>query len=314
MRRVETVVEPVSSGVRLDVYLSERFTYQSRTGWQEFVRSGRISVNGRPARPSRRLNAGDLIRFDTAGIAEPDVDASYRILLDSDSFLAADKPAPLPTHPGGCYFRNTLLSLLEERFGTLFPVNRLDRETSGISIFAKTPEAAAALSRLFISRSVEKRYVAMVRGVFSEPVLCRGFLSSDPNSPVRKKRRFTPKNPGDGEFCETAFEPIRDDGAFSLVLCRPKTGRLHQIRATLQSIGFPLVGDKLYGPDDTLFLRFLDDALTEEDRAALILPRQALHASLLAFFSPFDGTEIRLESPSPFSLPGHAEQEKRPLS
>ena len=283
----------------------ERFTYQSRTGWQSIIREGRIAVNGIRVRASRRLHAGDVITFDVRGIAEPEVDPSYSVVLERPAFLVVSKSGCLPVHPSGCYFRNTLLMLMKERYGELFVVNRLDRETSGLVVLAKDAETAGILSGLFASRQVEKTYLAVVFGTFpAGTVVKNGWLSSDPGSPVRKKRRFTETAPGteDAEPCSTEFICLKSSAAFSLVECRPHTGRLHQIRATLCSCGFPLVGDKLYGPDDMIFLRFTEEAMTDADRAALVLPTQALHAWRLRFTMPGTDEAIECESTPPDAM------------
>ena len=304
-RIIRATAGPELEGVRLDLFLADRFTYQSRTGWQSIIREGRIAVNGIRVRASRRLHAGDVIAFDVQGIAEPEVDPSYSVVLDRPGFLVVSKSGCLPVHPSGCYFRNTLLMLMKERYGELFVVNRLDRETSGLVVLAKDPETAGVLSGLFASRQVEKTYLAAIFGAFpAGTVVKNGWLSSDPGSPVRKKRRFTETDPGteDAEPCATEFTCLKTCGGFSLVECRPHTGRLHQIRATLCSCGFPLAGDKLYGPDDTIFLRFTEDAMTDADRAALVLPTQALHAWRLRFDMPGSGEEIRCESAPPQAM------------
>ena len=304
-RIIRATAGPELEGVRLDHFLSGRFTYQSRTGWQSIIREGRIAVNGIRVRASRRLHAGDVITFDVKGIAEPEVDPTYSVVLDRPGFLVVSKSGCLPVHPSGCYFRNTLLMLMKERYGELFVVNRLDRETSGLVVLAKDAETAGVLSGLFASRQVEKTYLAVVFGAFpAGTVVKNGWLSADPESPVRKKRRFTETDPGtdDAEPCATEFICRKTCGKYSLVECRPHTGRLHQIRATLCSCGFPLVGDKLYGPDDTVFLRFTEDAMTDSDRAALVLPTQALHAWRLRFAVPGTDEAVDCESAPPDAM------------
>ena len=304
-RTISTTVGPELEGVRLDHFLTERFTYQSRTGWQAIIREGRIAVNGIRVRASRRLHAGDVIAFDVRGLAEPEVDPTYSVVLDRPRFLVVSKSGCLPVHPSGCYFRNTLLMLMKERYGELFIVNRLDRETSGLVVLAKDAETAGALSGLFASRQVEKTYLAAVFGAFPcGTVVKNGWLSTDPDSPVRKKRRFTETDPGteDAEPCATEFVCLTTCGTCSLVECRPHTGRLHQIRATLNSCGFPLVGDKLYGPDDTIFLRFTENSMTDADRTALVLPTQALHAWRLRFTVPGTDEAVACESAPPDTM------------
>ena len=304
-RTISTTAGPELEGVRLDHFLAERFTYQSRTGWQSIIRGGRIAVNGIRVRASRRLHEGDVVTFDVQGIAEPEVDPSYSVVLERPGFLVVSKSGGLPVHPSGCYFRNTLLMLMKERYGDLFVVNRLDRETSGLVVLAKDPGTAGILSGQFASRQVEKTYLAAVFGAFPAGTVVKdGWLSSDPGSAVRKKRRFTETDPGteDSEPCSTEFTCRKTCRGFSLVECRPHTGRLHQIRATLCSCGFPLLGDKLYGPDDSIFLRFTEDAMTDADRSALVLPTQALHAWRLRFTLPDSGETVRCESAPPESM------------
>jgi 23S rRNA pseudouridine955/2504/2580 synthase/23S rRNA pseudouridine1911/1915/1917 synthase len=134
-------------------------------------------------------------------------------------------------------------------------------------------------------------------------VIARGHLFPDLRSPVRKKRRFcaegTRPPDRDGEFCETLFRGIRHRDGLSLVEATPITGRLHQIRATLLGLGYPVVGDKIYGPDDTLFIRFIEDRLTASDRTRLRLPRQALHAAGLAIRPPATMVSLVFDAPLP---------------
>ncbi len=330
-RQIGTETGEECEGMRLDSYLRNRFTYRSRREWQDSVRKGEIRVNGRRIRPCRRLHAGEYISFDFPDREEPEVCREYRILLEHPRFLAVDKPGNLPVHPAGRFFRNTLLFLLRGQYGKLFPVNRLDRETSGVLLFGRDPEAASVLSGLFSRKQVEKHYTVFVHGAFPEEGMkTHGFLSRDLESKVRKKRRFCPLNAEDAErrripevpeqegaqrggtaeessereFAETEFRFLKGNGKISMLEALPKTGRLHQIRATLCSLGWPLLGDKLYGLDEQFYLRHIDENLTEQDRQILRLDRQALHASRMIFPSPFgrEGERISLFAPLPPEL------------
>lgn len=301
-RVIQSIVPPEQEGIRLDLYLQKRFTYRSRASWQNAVRHGEIRLNGTQTRPSRVLHAGEIISFQLEEQEEPDVCTQFKVLLETPDFLAVDKPGDLPVHPAGRFFRNTLSELLRPHYGEVFPVNRLDRETSGIVLLARTGKSAGELAALFSKKTIQKRYLAIVHGAFPAFLHARGFLWQDHRSQVRKKRRFTESPPPDTESCETAeteFRLLRSAGPLSLIECFPATGRLHQIRATLFAYGFPLAGDKLYGLDDSFYLRYIQGLLTDDDRTVLLLSRQALHAESLAFRSPFDGQSIKISAQIP---------------
>ena len=300
-RIAETMIGPESEGIRLDFYLQKRFSYRSRTEWQKSIDDGEILLNGKPAKSSRRLHAGEKITFSPKSLEEPPVDPSYEILADTPDFLAVSKSGSLPCHPAGVFFRHTLWFLLREKYGeNIHIATRLDRETSGVVLIAKNPGTAAEFTRALMSgNSVRKTYLAIVHGAFpADPIHAEGWLSSDPDAHIRKKRRFTREQVPDSESSCTDLRLIaRLKNDLSLVEACPATGRLHQIRATLCSLGYPMAGDKLYGLDDRFFERFAEDALTDEDRRMLILPRQALHASELSL--PFRGGILHFESPLP---------------
>lgn len=323
-RIIETKVPPEHALKRLDQFLADKFTYRSRRQWQEAVAKGEILLNGKKVRSSRFLHGGELLSFqpDETLLEEPPVDTSYTLLLERSDFLAVSKPPSIPVHPSGRFFHHTLLKVLEKDFGEIFPVNRLDRETSGVILFAKNARSAKILSRLFEERKVKKKYLAIVHGFFPcEPFTVKGILLKDEKSPVQKKRRFIPDEEscsllsslpsytgkkhfpcikkGEGEGSNTAFFPVKSTEKMSIVEVVPFTGRLHQIRATLFSLGFPMVGDKLYGPDDSFFLKYIREQLTNEDEKKLILSHQALHAAEISFLLPGEKEEITIKAPVP---------------
>lgn len=281
MERVsEIITGPEVENLRLDIFLAKRFQYRSRSEWQKSLQDGEILVNGKKAKASRLLRAGEKIAYVPKNpLEEPPVSSDFTVLAQTDHYIAVDKPGNLPCHPSGIFFRNTLWYLLKEQEGKdLHIITRLDRETSGVVLSALDPETASAMTRDMMAGKIEKHYLALVEGVFKEEIFAKGFLSQDPAAKVRKKRRFTKEAFPDSETSVTLLKPIACDGTCSLVEAIPETGRLHQIRATLCSLGFPLVGDKLYGSDETRFLRFIADELTDTDREKMILPGQALHA------------------------------------
>ena len=271
---------------------------------------------------------------------EPPVDARFRILFEDESLAVVEKSGNIPCHPAGRYREHTLAHLLVSRAG--FPavhwVNRLDRETSGLVVVAKTPEAASRLGKSLMANRFRKRYLVAVEGVWHHPedFSATGWIHPARSALVHKMRVFVPDAAtcaayglpassaplppppgatlgghvltGAGQASETLFRPIAvgdrppapsPDPPVALLEAEPRTGRVHQIRATLRALGFPVVGDKLYGPDEGIYARLCDDAVTDADRARLRMRRQALHASRIAFPHPFEKREIAVESPLP---------------
>lgn len=306
-REMRFCIRDKDAGKRLSSFLAARFTYHSEPEWVVRIADGRVRVNGKRCAAGALLHPGDEIGYDASDIPEPPVDTGVVSVLDDPLVLAVNKPGNLPCHPGGRYFNHTLWALVKARFGLADPVliNRIDRETSGLVLIGKTPEAAHNLSKQFASHAVVKRYTVFVEGLFPASLKEEGWLVPDRASLIRKKRRFIPAAKGsappepDAEWAETEFACERVCDGFTAVRASPRTGRLHQIRATLLSSGFPVVGDKVYGVDETLFLRFCADALTDDDRSRLRLRRQALHAGYLKFRHPRFGalTELAVDLP-----------------
>lgn len=284
--------------VRLDAYLSERFSYLSRSSWQKEIKSGRILVNGKLRLISSFvLKKGDLIKFTAEPKEEPPVDSSHKILYEDSFFIAVQKSGDLPVHPAGKYFQNTLLSILEKEYSAkLFPAHRIDRETSGIVLFARNPRIAAKLQEK-ISNG-KKTYTAIVRGKTpSEFENSASIGDSVENMSTVRKKRFAGKEGTEKAY--TSFKTVFSFGNFSFVKAFPETGRLHQIRVHLEHSGFPIVGDKIYGGDDSLFVRFINEGMTQELEKKLLMKRCALHAVSIELKHPETGKQIKINSPLP---------------
>ncbi len=304
-RIIRSAVDWSGAGLPLDAYLAGRFTYRSLEAWRDRIRQGEIQLNGTIPDPGAILALHDRIEYFPGDLPEPEAELHYRVAWEDEFLLVIDKPGNLCMHPSGPFFRHTLWHLLNRDYGSIHLVNRLDRETSGLLIAAKDAATAAKLAKPKIP--IRKEYIAMVHGEFNEPVSAFGFLHRDVNSSVRKKRRFTPgERPPAGaekiESAQTLFEPVETKNGLSLVRAIPLTGRLHQIRATLFSLGFPMVGDKLYGLDETIYLKIRDQTLTAEDHRKLILKRQALHSHSLEFTHPITNHPHHRTSPVPFVI------------
>lgn len=310
--RLRFTVPPDQAGRTLRDFLQARLPYFPADGWTSRIERRRLLVDNAPTRPEHVLATGSLIEYLDPDIPEPDVDTRFTIVHRDDQLLVVDKPAGLPCHPGGRYLHNSLTMLLRKdpALEQAILVNRLDRETSGLVILALDRRAGAALQRQFTRRTVEKRYEVFVEGLFPETCRAEGYIAPDTKSVVRKRRRFVcadaaasgPWPPADADAAVTLFSRMATDHTISRLAARPETGRQHQIRATLCGLGYPVVGDKLYGVDAAIFLRFCNNTLTATDRQALRIGRQALHAGYLRFTHPRLGRSIEFNAPLPPDL------------
>ena len=305
-RRLHFQIPRDRAGIGLVDFLAVRFPYHTREGWIERCVSGQIYVNDRPALPDHVLAFRDRLDYLAADRTEPNVRFDVAVVYDDADLLIVNKPPNLPCHPAGRYFEHTLSAWAQREAGLAVPifVNRIDRETSGLVVMARTPAAAKRCRAEFASHRAEKRYVALVEGAFPETMTAEGWLVADAGGPVRKRRRFVPgapkgPSPSGGEWCVTHLTLTAVHGPISEVAVILETGRLHQIRATLLGLGYPVVGDKLYGRDPGIFLRFCTDAMTEADRLHLRLPHQALHAARLVFRHPRTSVSLDLHAPMP---------------
>jgi RluA family pseudouridine synthase len=294
-RIIKSRIPPLKSVEHLDIYCTGRFTYLTQDRWRKEILDGKISLDGVTVlNLTTTLQGGEMLAWDGSGIIEPTVDRSVSILYEDEWFIAVNKPGNLPVHPSGRYFNNTLVAILADRYGRkVYPVHRIDRETSGVLLLAFDSKSAGQLS----ASKGSNEYLALVHGDFPDEELVVDLpLGQDIGSAVRKKRKAWP---GGTEQATTRFRKVLTAGDISLVRCFPETGRLHQIRAHLLSLGYPIIGDKLYGRDETAFLTFIEHGLTSELEKRLVLPRCALHAAKLVFLHPLSKTEMIIRAPLP---------------
>jgi RluA family pseudouridine synthase len=307
-RKNSILISSAEAGSRLLDLVARRFTYRSRKDWQEEFAAGRLHLNGRTAAAGDLLKAGDRLVYVMPPLLEPPAMLHYKVLHEDADLLVVDKPAPLPCHPAGRYFTHTLWALLKTEHGLAEPlfIHRLDRETSGVVLVAKNRQAARQCQTQFARFQVAKHYLVIVEGIFPPGLTnAEGWLVPDPASAIRKKVSFCPgqgNKPAGAQSCSTTFQLLATEGEMSLLAAEPHTGRCHQIRATLRSLGYPVVGDKLYGLDERWFLRLQKDCLTESDRARLRIERQALHAACLRLRHPTTGSALCFTSPPPAPL------------
>lgn len=311
-RIIASLVGPESDGTRLVDQLCRRFTYCDQAQWQSFMESGCLLVEGIPGRADQLLVKGQRIEFLPPKDIEPPVDTAYSVVYENSRLLVVYKPPLLPIHPGGPFFAHTLWHLLNHDFGKVHIATRLDRETSGLVLIARDVATARYLQEQQSLGAIHKTYLALVHGRFPAGRQdASGWLVPDRGSSVRKKRRFvsstddtaTAVEPG-ADSCSTMLTGMdcweAEDGPRSLIEAQLRTGRTHQIRATLFSLGYPVLGDKLYGLDEGFFLRFIEAVLSAGDVSRLILPYQALHCASLEFKDP-DGRSLGFPVPAPWA-------------
>lgn len=319
-------VPPELAGKRLDVFLQGQLRRTSRTRTQFIVRNSAFDARGKRLRPNHRVQSEELVLLWRPPWDEDPVPTDVPIVHEDPHLFAVNKPALLPVHPTARYHRNTLIKILKDaRPGAFVSLgHRLDRETSGVLLCAKSKEADRSLKKQIEARTgVAKTYRAITWGV-PDPARANAIgavvtpaedgpnafrfersLELDTEGRYRVKMRLGTTS--DALSASTRFlveesRVTRDGRTYALVRCELETGRQHQIRVHLASLGAPIVGDKLYGPDESFFARAADGELTENDLAILELPRHALHAARLSLAHPMTTTPLVIEAPFPDDL------------
>jgi 23S rRNA pseudouridine1911/1915/1917 synthase len=317
-------VPPEKAGSRLDVFVQGELRNTSRTRAHAIVERSAFAPDGRRLRANDRVRAEDRVVLWRPPLAERDEPMPLPVLHQDQHLLVVDKPAPLAVHPTARHHRHTVIKLLAAaRPGEwLSLVHRLDRETSGILLVARSPAADRAFKKLIEDRSiaearstaarsaasdaadavahrVEKTYLAITWGV-PPAGLIELPLEIDPTNPLRVKMRVAAR--GGGLESRTRVEVLEARGGYALCRCELSTGRQHQIRVHLAAAGCPVVGDKLYGPNERLLARAADGVLDGRDLAQLELPRHALHAHRCRLRHAVTGEPLDLVSPLPPDL------------
>lgn len=299
------------AGYSLLDYLSKRFRYQSREIWESLILSGKVTVKGNKVKPELKLQKGDQVAYAVI-LKEPPVDKNIQILHEEDSFLVATKSGQLPSHADGNFIKNTFIYLITERLRNngwmddVRLVHRLDRETSGLMVVAKNKKAHLNLVQQFENGQVEKEYQAVTKGhLENDHFEINGSIGKDPSSNISVRQKVLPNDTPYSKPSLTYFEKIQDLAGFTLLRCLPKTGRTNQIRVHLDSIGHPIVGDKLYGRTDEQFLEFIRHVKGGGDPAFsghLETSRHLLHAYRLSFLHPLSGQNLSFEAKLPADM------------
>jgi len=306
--------------VRLDAFLKLRLPWRSRASVQRLIQEGFVLVA--PAAPglgkallepeverraARNLRHGArVVVLIPPELRLPEVlaDPGELVILYEDAdALAVDKPAGQAVHPSGRNLAGTLIQEVHARYseGGLLGVpirlcHRIDKETSGVVLLGKGERAHRQIRKQFERRTIEKEYLALVHGV---PERDSGTIELALGPAHASQVRMKIAVQEGGQAARTDWRVLERRRGFALVSCRPLTGRQHQIRVHLAAIGHPIVGDKLYGEDEQLFLRNTRRELVTQDLQALWLPRQALHSQRLAWLAPTSGERCEAVSPLP---------------
>jgi 23S rRNA pseudouridine1911/1915/1917 synthase len=278
-------------GVRLDRYVCRKLAELSRTSIQKLISDGYITVNGQVAKAGLKLNAGDRLKVvlppPPPSPLTPEA-MPLDIIYEDDDLLVVDKPAGLTVHPAPGHRAHTLVNAILSRIphlaalsDSLRPgiVHRLDRDTSGVMVVAKSSLAQTKLAEQFKARSVAKTYLVLVKGKLTpENGIIKAPIGRDPRD--RKRMAVVAK----GREARTEYRVIKYIGDYTLLEVKPETGRTHQIRVHFAAIGYPVVGDKVYGVKSPF------------------LSRQFIHASRLGFKLPATGKYMEFKSELPSDL------------
>ncbi|MBB6096823.1 23S rRNA pseudouridine1911/1915/1917 synthase [Deinobacterium chartae] len=283
-------IGPRAQGRSVLEFLTGHYPHSSGQEWQERLRRGEVLLEGRVASGSETLKAGQTLVWQRPPWEEEDVPLDYTVLFEDEALVAVAKPGGLPTLPGGGFYRHTLLSRVRQRYPQASPLHRLGRGTSGVVLFARSAEAASRVARAWREHAVHKRYRALASGVAREDA----YEITTPIGPVphaRLRTVFAASPSGKASYSLARVLERRADATLFQVDIR--TGRPHQIRVHLASLGHPLVGDPLYGPGG-LPLPHLPG-----------LPGDGgylLHAEQLRFDHPLSGEPLTLRAPIPAAL------------
>ncbi len=300
--------------LRVDKFLVAHLQKSSRNRIQQAAEAGCILANGKPVKSNYRVKPGDVItvvmdrpRYELEIIAE---DIPLDIVYEDDDLLVVNKPPGLVVHPGHGNYHGTLVNALAYHFRNnpdydvndprMGLVHRIDKDTSGLLVVAKTPDAKTHLGKQFFNKTTKREYVAVVWGV---PEPSKGRIEGNIGRSLRDRLQMAVFPDGDyGKHAVTHYEVIEPLGYVSVVKCVLETGRTHQIRVHMKHIGHPLLNDARYGGDQILrgttsssYRQFVANCFDT-------CPRQALHARTLGFVHPTTGKEMFFETPVPADM------------
>ena len=310
--KLSLVIDKGQEAVRIDKFLMNRIEGATRNKIQQAIEAGLVQVNEKPTSNNYKIRPGDrIIIFDSNSPEASEIvpqNIPLDIVYEDEDLFVVNKPVGMVVHPGSGNPDNTLLNGVAWHLEKNCPgvaeaiprfslVHRIDKNTSGLIVLAKSPKAMSDLAKQFFNHTVHRRYIALVWGNFDEE---EGTVVAHVGRHQRFRKLFTAYPEGDhGKEAITHYKVLERFNYVTLVECRLETGRTHQIRVHMQYIGHPLFNDDFYGGDRivkgtvyTKYKQFVDNCFT-------ICPRQALHAGELGFIHPVSRKEMRFEATLP---------------
>lgn len=290
--REEYFVTEETAGDRIDKFLAEQYENLSRSFLQKLLKSGEVMVDGRPVKASYKVAEGDLISFEVPEAVEPEIvpeDIPLDILYEDHDVILVNKPKGMVVHPAAGHYTGTLVNALmfhcKEDLsginGVLRPgiVHRIDMDTTGVIIACKNDLAHNSIAAQLKEHSITRRYQAIVHGALKDD---EGVID-EPIGRSPKDRKKMAVNYNNGKSAVTHYKVLTQFKDFTHIECRLETGRTHQIRVHMASIGHPLLGDAVYGPA----------------KCPYKLQGQTLHAGILGFVHPRTGEYMEFSAPLP---------------
>lgn len=305
------VVDKGQSPMRVDKYLSERFANISRNRIQLAADAGFVRTNEKPVKSSYKVKGGDILtimmdrpKYDHDIIPE---DIPLDIVYEDDQLMVINKPAGLVVHPGCGNYTGTMVNAIawhlrdnptyDPNDPSVGLVHRIDKDTSGLLVVAKTPEAKTHLGLQFFNKTTKRKYVALVWGIIDQDE--GTIIGNIGRNPKDRMQMTVLDDPEQGKYAVTHYHVLERIGYVTLVECILETGRTHQIRVHMKHIGHVLFNDERYGGHEILKGTHFSKYKQFVENCFAVCPRQALHAMTLGFVHPKTGEEMFFTSPLP---------------
>lgn len=304
--KVHIIVPSGEHRKRIDIYLAHHIENATRSKVQQAIEGGLVRANGKQVRSSYQISPGDILDITFPRPPQTDAqpeDIPLDILFEDESLLVVNKPAGMVTHPAYSNYTGTLVNALLCHTNKLSSINtemrpgivhRLDKDTTGLMVVAKTDAVHAFLARQFAKRTIDREYWAIVWGRFKSP---KGTIEASLGRSKRDRKKFAVTK--DGKHAVTEYEVLKEFDFLSLIRLHLKTGRTHQIRVHLSHIGHPVFGDPTYGGRSTTWGGLEGKVVRQAANLLKLISRQALHAKTIGFIHPATKVFVKFDSELP---------------